>query len=171
MLLGLWAVSHVLDVMNSAAMNVEVHAPFWIILLSGYIPRNGVAGSYDSSAFSFLGTSILYHGGCTHHSLISLNAVLHSFIQYSWVSLVAQLVKNPPTMRETWVRSLGWEDSPREEKGYPLQYSWAPLVSPLVKNPPAMQETWVQSLDWEDSLEKGKDTHSSILAWRIPCTV
>ena len=31
-------------------------------------------------------------------------------LQYSWASLVAQLVKNPPTMWETWVRSLGWED-------------------------------------------------------------
>ena len=30
--------------------------------------------------------------------------------QYSWASLVAQLVKNPPAMQETWVRSLGWED-------------------------------------------------------------
>ena len=30
--------------------------------------------------------------------------------QYSWAFLVAQLVKNPPAMRETWVRSLGWED-------------------------------------------------------------
>ena len=30
--------------------------------------------------------------------------------QYSWASLVAQLVKNPSAMRETWVRSLGWED-------------------------------------------------------------
>ena len=30
--------------------------------------------------------------------------------QYSWDSLVAQLVKNPPAMQETWVRSLGWED-------------------------------------------------------------
>ena len=31
-------------------------------------------------------------------------------LQYSWASLVAQLVKNPPAIRETWVRSLGWED-------------------------------------------------------------
>ena len=30
--------------------------------------------------------------------------------QHSWNSLVAQLVKNPPAMWETWVRSLGWED-------------------------------------------------------------
>ena len=31
-------------------------------------------------------------------------------LQYSWASLVAQMVKNLPTMRETWVLSLGWED-------------------------------------------------------------
>ena len=37
-------------------------------------------------------------------------------IQYSWASLVVQLVKNPPAMRETWVRSLGWEDSLEKEK-------------------------------------------------------
>ena len=51
--------------------------------------------------------------------------------------------------------------------GYPLQYSWASLVAQLVKNPPAMWETWVRSLGREDPLEKGKATHSSILAWRI----
>ena len=55
--------------------------------------------------------------------------------------------------------------------GYPLQYSWASLVAQLVKNPLAVEEIWVQSLDWEDPLEKGKATHSSILAWRIPWTV
>ena len=38
-------------------------------------------------------------------------------------SIVAQLVKNPPVMRESWVRSLGWGRSPGEGKGYPLQYS------------------------------------------------
>jgi len=53
---------------------------------------------------------------------------------------------------------------PGEGIGYSLQYSWASLVAQLVKNPSAMQETWVQSLGWEDPLEKGKTTHSSILA-------
>ena len=38
----------------------------------------------------------------------------------------------------------------------------------LVKNLPAVRETPVQSLGWEDPLEKGKATHSSILAWKIP---
>ena len=54
-----------------------------------------------------------------------------------------------------------------ERIGYPLQYSWASLVAQLVKNQPAMWETWVRSLGWKDPLEKGKATHSSILAWRI----
>ena len=35
-------------------------------------------------------------------------------LQYSWASLVAQLVKNPPAMQETWVRSLTWEDTLEE---------------------------------------------------------
>ena len=35
---------------------------------------------------------------------------------------------------------------------------------------PTMQDTWVQSLGQEDPLEKGKATHSSILAWRIQWT-
>ena len=44
-------------------------------------------------------------------------------LQYSWASLVAQLVKNLPVLQETWVRSLGWEDPLEEGHGYPLQYS------------------------------------------------
>ena len=36
-------------------------------------------------------------------------------LQYSWASLVAQLVNNPPVMQETWVRSLGWEDPLEKE--------------------------------------------------------
>ena len=48
---------------------------------------------------------------------------------------------------------------------------WASPVAQLVKNPPVMWETWVRYLDWEDPLEKGKATHSSILALRIPWTV
>ena len=47
--------------------------------------------------------------------------------------------------------------------------TWAPqtsLVAQIVKSLPAVQQTWVQSLSQEDPLEK--ETHSSILAWKIP---
>ena len=43
--------------------------------------------------------------------------------QYSWASLVAQLVKNSPAMQETWVQSLGWEDLLEKGKASILQYS------------------------------------------------
>ena len=43
-------------------------------------------------------------------------------------------------------------------------------MAQTVKYPPAMQETWIQSLALDNPLEKGKVTHSSILAWRIPWT-
>ena len=60
---------------------------------------------------------------------------------------------------------------PGEVIGYPLQYLWTSFVAQLVKNLPAVQETWVHSLCWEDPLEKGKATHYSILAWKIPRAV
>ena len=95
-------------------------------------------------------------------------------------------------MQETWVQSQGQEDPLEKGNGNPAsslawETSWTEQHSRLqsvglqeydtteqvnyvfpsgsvVKNPPAMQETWVQSLGQEDPLEKGKGTHSSILA-------
>ena len=40
---------HVLAIVNSAAVNIEVHASFQIMVFSAYMPRSGLAGSYDSS--------------------------------------------------------------------------------------------------------------------------
>ena len=50
-------------------------------------------------------------------------------------------------------------------------FKWAPgtsLVALVLKNLPAMRKTWVRPLGWEDPLEEGMETHSSILAWKIP---
>ena len=75
--------------------------------------------------------------------------------------------KKPPAMQETPVQS--WVGGSAGERiSYPFQHSWASLVAQLVKYLPANWETWVRFLGWEDPLEKGKDTSSSILAWRIP---
>ena len=51
------------------------------------------------------------------------------------------------------------------------QHFWVYWAAQLVKKPPAVWNTWAQSLGWEDPLERGKATHSSILALRIPWTV
>ena len=87
-----------------------------------------------------------------------------------WASLVAQTVKNPPLIAGDRGSIPGSQSSPGEGISCPLQYCCASLVVQMVRNLPAMQETWVQSLGWEDPLEKGKATHCSILAWRIPWT-
>ena len=58
-------------------------------------------------------------------------------LQYSWASLVAQLVKNPPAMRETWVRSLGGED-PLEE-GMATYSSFLAWRIPQTEEPGGLQ--------------------------------
>ena len=55
--------------------------------------------------------------------------------------------------------------------GFPSHLGRASLRAQLINNLPTMWETWVRSLGWEDPLEKGKTTHSSILAWRTSWTV
>ena len=72
-------------------------------------------------------------------------------IQYSWASLVAQLVKNPPAMLETWVRSLDWEDSPGGGHGKPLQYSC--LENPRAHRSLAGYSPWgLKELDTTEQL-------------------
>ena len=86
-----------------------------------------------------------------------------------WASLIAQLVNSLPAVQETWfnfrVGKICWR---RDRLPTPVFWPEEFLVAQLVKNQLAVWETWVQSLVWEDPLEKGRATHSSILAWRIP---
>ena len=77
-------------------------------------------------------------------------------LQYSWASLVAQLVKNLPAVCKIWF-DHGLGRFPGEGKGYPLQYSG--LYSPR----------GCKQLDTtERLLEKAMAPHSSTLAWKIP---
>ena len=81
-----------------------------------------------------------------------LNAIAPSFhtfgwyfpiVALSWASLVAQLVKNPPAMRETWVWSL--RRSPGEGKGYPLQYSRLENSMDCIIRGVAKSGTWLRN--------------------------
>ena len=62
-------------------------------------------------------------------------------LQYCWASLVAQ-VKNLPTMRETWIRSLGWEDS--LEKGKATYSSILAWRIPWTEEPGGLQSMGLQ---------------------------
>ena len=93
----------------------------------------------------------LWFGPC---SSSSLNAVLYFrvclFLIFIWLHqvlvgafLVAQLVKNLPEIRETWIWSLGWEDSPGEGKNYPFQYSGLENSMDCIVHGVAESQTWL----------------------------
>ena len=162
-----------------------------------------------------------------HPKSVPLSPFCFYYFLPEWASLVAQIVKNLPAMWETWVQSLGWEDSLEDGMAthssilaWRIPTDWGvwratvhevaksptrlsdqtwhtlawifvlnvllglrvpgsspfslgnlltSLVAQMVKRLTTMQETQVQSLGQEDPLEKEMATHSSILAWRIPC--
>ena len=86
--------------------------------------------------------------------------------------LVIQMVRNLPAVLETWVQSLGWE--------IPWRRAWQPTPVFLPGESPSGSVGKESACNAGDlglipglgrSLEKGKATHSSILAWKIPWTV
>ena len=76
-------------------------------------------------------------------------------------SLIAQLVKNPPAMQETWVSSLVWK--------HPLDGgAWWAIVHGVAKSRTRLSD-FTFTFQFH-ALEQEMATHSSILAWRFPGT-
>ena len=86
------------------------------------------------------------------------------------------MVKKPPAMQETWVRSLGWEDPPGEGNDYPLQYfclenskdrgTWRATVHGVVKSltwlsnwttsPLGRSDVWIEKGWWDHHSHVGQ---------------
>jgi len=82
------------------------------------------------------------------------------------------MVKNLPAMQETWVQSLGWEDSLEKRMAthssiLAWRIPWTEELGGSQRVRPSERLTHTNSF----ILEKGTVTHSSILAWRIPWTL
>ena len=108
---------HTLTIINKVILNIGEHLSRFF----GYIPRSGIAGSYDNPIFSFLRN-------------------LHI------APLVAQMVKNLPAMWETWIQSLGWED-PLEES-MATHSSILAWRIPWTEEPGGLQSTGLQRIGW-----------------------
>ena len=73
-------------------------------------------------------------------------------LQYSWASLVTQTVKNPPATRETWLRSLGWEDPLEKGKATPSsilawRIPWT-VAHGVAKSQTQLRDFHFTSLQW-----------------------
>ena len=75
-------------------------------------------------------------------SVLSCSAFLGQSLNFSWASLVAQLVKNPPAVQKAWVRSLGWEDP--LEKEMALHSSILAWEIPWTEEPGGLQSMGLQ---------------------------
>ena len=153
--------------------------------LRGILEFSLVQVAFPIDSFCHVSQNLVNFSCLSHFTKLSISFPL-TFYLFVFILLVTQFLCNLNSSCGFPDSSVGKESacnaggpglipgsgrSPGEGIGYPLHYSWASLLVQLVKNPPAMQETWVHSPGWEDPLEKGKATHYSILAWKIPWTV
>ena len=95
-------------------------------ILSSFTKVYTYKWSFPSSSASKESTCSVRDSSSISGSVSSPGEGIGYPLQYSWISLVVQMVKNPPAILETWVWSLGWED-PLEE-GMATHFYFSNLV-------------------------------------------
>ena len=115
-------ISNFLEEISSLSHSVVFLYSLHCSLKKAFLPLLAILWN---SAFSWVYLSLTFMSKLILFCVAWLFSFLSAFSHFAdkiWASLVAQLVKNPPAMWETWVRSLGWED--------PLEKGKAPIFWP-----------------------------------------
>ena len=121
--------------------------------------------------FTWSSLALTKEGKTGHFPVVKLITYINNTVKWFFKGFPGSPVGKESTCNVEDPASISWLGrSAGERIHYPLQYSWSSPAAQLVKNMPTMWETWVQSLGCKDPLEKGKASHSNILAWRTPWT-
>ena len=97
------------------------------------LPGSSVHGVFQARVLEWVASAF---------SILLLIYILISYSAYTWASLVAQRVERLPTMRETWVRSLGWEEP--LEKAVATHSSTLAWKTPWIDKPGRLQSMGLQ---------------------------
>ena len=131
---------------ESGKAGLKLNIPKSKIMASGSITSWQIEGEKVEAVTDFLfwGSKITADGDCSHeirrHLLLGRKVMTN--LDSIWTSLVAQMVKCLPTMRETRVQSLGWEDL--LEKVMATHSSFLAWKIPLMEEPGMLQSMGLQ---------------------------
>ena len=109
--------SHVLAIINTAAVNVGIHMSFSIMVFSGYMPNSGIVGSYSSFTPHFLrNLHIFLHSGCIN---------LHSHQQCKRVKTILQSYSHQDSMVPAQKQKYRPMEQNRKPRNKPM-HVWVP---------------------------------------------